>query len=83
LARRELRLLLTEPKTMSDHDHTGGDGHSHLGHSHSHVQVSGDTDTRRLTIALGLIVAFMTAEVVVGIVANSLALALGRRAPAH
>jgi cobalt-zinc-cadmium efflux system protein len=43
----------------------------HSGHSHS---VTGETDTRRLTIALGLILAFMAAEVVAGILAQSLAL---------
>jgi cobalt-zinc-cadmium efflux system protein len=43
----------------------------HSGHSHS---VTSGTDTRRLTIALGLILAFMAAEVVAGILANSLAL---------
>jgi cobalt-zinc-cadmium efflux system protein len=42
------------------------------GHSHSHVTPS--TDSRRLSIALGLIVAFMAAEVAVGIVVHSLAL---------
>lgn len=45
-------------------------GHSH-GHGHG---VSKDADSRWLSIALGLIVAFMCAEVVVGIMANSLAL---------
>src|ERR1700730_17277725 len=51
-----------------------GEGHSHAGRSHSHVQVSEDTDSRRLTIALALILAFMAAEVVAGIFAHSLAL---------
>jgi cobalt-zinc-cadmium efflux system protein len=40
-------------------------------HDHSH---RGSEDARRLGIALGLIVAFMVAEVVVGILAHSLAL---------
>jgi cobalt-zinc-cadmium efflux system protein len=45
--------------------------HDHAGHSHG---VGENTDSRRLAIALGLIVAFMATEVVVGILANSLAL---------
>jgi cobalt-zinc-cadmium efflux system protein len=40
---------------------------------HSH-NVSEDADKQRLAVALGLIVAFMAVEVVVGILANSLAL---------
>src|SRR5262249_20851148 len=46
------------------HDHTG----------HAHVHIDEETDSRRLAVALGLIVAFMVAEVVVGIVVHSLAL---------
>ena len=45
------------------------DGHE--GHSHA---VKPDADARRLWIALGLIAGFMAAEVVVGILADSLAL---------
>jgi cobalt-zinc-cadmium efflux system protein len=45
--------------------------HDHAGHSHG---VSEDADARRLWIALGLIASFMAVEVVVGILANSLAL---------
>src|SRR5690348_10884957 len=52
------------------HVHTHGHDH-HGGHSHA---VSADADRRYLTIALGLIVGFMACEVVVGIVAHSLAL---------
>lgn len=44
---------------------------SHAGHSHA---VSADTNKRRLTIALTLIVVFMAGEVTAGILANSLAL---------
>ena len=45
------------------------------GHSHSHPHVvSPDADRRRLSAALALILAFMAAEVVAGIVAHSLAL---------
>ena len=51
-----------------DHDHAGG---GHGGHSHG---VSADADTGKLTIALALIVGFMAVEVVVGILASSLAL---------
>jgi len=46
-------------------------GHSHAGHSHA---VRADADRRRLALALGLILAFMVAEVSVGVVAHSLAL---------
>jgi len=44
---------------------------SHAGHSHG---ASADADRGKLAIALSLILAFMAAEVVTGIVANSLAL---------
>ena len=48
--------------------------HSHgKGHSHSHG-VSENADTKRLSIALALIVGFMGVEVVVGILVHSLAL---------
>jgi len=46
-------------------------GHSHAGHSHG---ASADADRGKLWIALALILGFMAAEVVTGIVANSLAL---------
>ena len=57
---------------MSDqgHDHEGHH-HDHAGHSHG---VSADADRRYLTIALVLIVGFMAFEIVIGIVAHSLAL---------
>jgi cobalt-zinc-cadmium efflux system protein len=45
--------------------------HSHAGHSHD---ASAYADRGKLTLALALILAFMAAEVVTGIVANSLAL---------
>ncbi len=45
--------------------------HSHTGHNHG---ASADADRGKLTIALVLILGFMAAEVVTGIVANSLAL---------
>lgn len=57
-----------------EHVEQGHEGHSHAGHGHSHFQVGTDTDSRRLGIALGLIASFMAAEVVVGILAHSLAL---------
>lgn len=41
------------------------------GHSHG---IKEDADTRRLSAALGLIISFMAAEIVVGILAHSLAL---------
>ncbi len=51
------------------HDHAGH-SHGHAGHTH----VRADTDARALTIALVLIVSFMGAELVAGILASSLAL---------
>jgi cobalt-zinc-cadmium efflux system protein len=44
-----------------------------MGHDHAHVP-SGEADARRLGAAFALIVAFMVAEVVAGIVGSSLAL---------
>jgi cobalt-zinc-cadmium efflux system protein len=55
------------PHASDHHDHA----HDH-GHSHGHV--TEDTDRRRLTAALVLILAFMVVEVVVGITASSAAL---------
>ncbi len=56
----------------------GEDGHDHADHQHAvggHTHRAGaDADGRYLTIALLLIVGFMVFEVVVGIVAHSLAL---------
>ncbi|GLZ79692.1 putative cation transporter [Actinorhabdospora filicis] len=54
-----------------DHSHEGHGHGGHAGHSHG---VSADADKRWLSIALGLIVVFMAAEVVVGVVSGSLAL---------
>ena len=48
-------------------------GHDHGHHGHSHAP-SADADRRWLTIALLLIVGFMVVEVVVGLIASSLAL---------
>ncbi len=52
------------------HDHAA---HAHGAHPHTHA-IRADADRGRLTFALGLIVAFMAAEVGVGVVAHSLAL---------
>ena len=49
------------------HDH----GHGHAGHHHG---VSADADVGKLTLALVLIVSFLVVEVVVGVIAGSLAL---------
>ncbi|MER5484260.1 cation diffusion facilitator family transporter [Streptomyces sp. NPDC002812] len=60
-----------------DHDtvaaagHEGHEGHGHAGHSHG---VAADADRRWLGIALGLITGFMAIEVVIGVLAHSLAL---------
>ncbi|MFF7166867.1 cation diffusion facilitator family transporter [Streptomyces sp. NPDC008086] len=61
---------------MSDHGHEHSPGHEHgegghAGHSHG---VSADSDRRWLAIALALITGFMAIEVVIGIIAQSLAL---------
>jgi cobalt-zinc-cadmium efflux system protein len=67
---------------MSDHGHEHGPGQAHgsghdhgagghAGHSHD---VSADADRRWLAIALTLITGFMAVEVVIGIMASSLAL---------
>ncbi|MEU8744909.1 cation diffusion facilitator family transporter [Streptomyces sp. BPPL-273] len=61
---------------MSDHGHEHGPGHEgenhgHAGHSHG---VSADTDRRWLGTALALITGFMAIEVVIGVMAQSLAL---------
>ncbi|KAA8887202.1 cation transporter [Nocardia colli] len=55
------------------HEHEHGHGHGNGGHGHSHG-VSGDADRRWLTVALALIGGFMLVEVVIGLLANSLAL---------
>lgn len=54
----------------SRHGHDG-QGHGHGGHGHG---VAADADRRWLAIALGLIGTFMAVEVVIGVVAQSLAL---------
>jgi cobalt-zinc-cadmium efflux system protein len=46
----------------------------HHGHGHHHHGVGAETAVRPLVIALGLIVCFMAVEVVLGVVAHSLAL---------
>jgi len=57
---------------MSEHHHDhGAHGHDSGGHAHA---ITIDTDRRYLTIALALIVGFMAFEVVVGLLARSLAL---------
>ncbi len=61
--------------SAADHDHAAEPRRAHeSAHGHSHVRVGSDTDSRRLAFALALIATFMTAEVVVGILARSLAL---------
>jgi cobalt-zinc-cadmium efflux system protein len=62
------------PEATAGHDQAASHGHA-AGHGHGHGHgVTGDADRRWLGIALGLIVTFMVAEVVVGIIAGSLAL---------
>jgi cobalt-zinc-cadmium efflux system protein len=50
------------------------EGHAAHSHEHHHYAVAPDADRRRLAIALALILAFMVAEVVAGLLADSLAL---------
>lgn len=60
-----------------DADHDGRDrtDHERERHDHDHgAAVTADSDRRYLTAALGLIVCFMVAEVVLGLAAHSLAL---------
>lgn len=52
-------------------EHADGHGHGPGGHSHG---VAADADRRWLGISLGLIAGFMAVEVIIGIVAHSLAL---------
>jgi cobalt-zinc-cadmium efflux system protein len=63
---RASETTVTTAGPSAGHDH--GDGHSHR---HG---VSADADRRWLAIALGLIAGFMVVEVVVGVMAQSLAL---------
>ncbi|WIM93156.1 cation diffusion facilitator family transporter [Actinoplanes oblitus] len=60
------------------HGHGHGHGHEHGGHGHGHGGhghgVRADADRRWLVGALGLITVFMAGEVVVGLIAGSLAL---------
>jgi len=58
--------------SLHTHAHDHGDHHAHR-HDHSH-ELKADADRRYLTTALVLIVGFMIFEIVVGIVAHSLAL---------
>ena len=57
---------------MSGHHHEHGE-HPHGGEGHAHG-ITTETDRRYLTIALVLIVGFMAFEVVIGLMARSLAL---------
>lgn len=62
--------------TPVDHPHSAHehDEHAHASHAgHTHT-IQENADTKRLTSALALIASFMVAEVVVGILAHSLAL---------
>lgn len=58
------------------HSHLPAHRHSHLpAHRHSHLPAaSSDPDVGRLKLALALILAFMAGEVVLGVLAHSLAL---------
>ena len=61
--------------TSAEHDH--GAGHGHAGHDHSHhhsVKGSSASHKRRLAITLVLAALYMVAEIVGGLITNSLAL---------
>ena len=74
LKRFKEAVEIPPPDHQSDRNHDlDGGGHSHGPGVHSHG-VSADANQRQLAIALGLIVGFMAVEVVVGLVAHSLAL---------
>ena len=60
------------PTEARHHETPPHPGHSH-GHGHGHA-VSADADRRYLTAALALLIVFMAGEVVVGLLAQSLAL---------
>ncbi|MER7004341.1 cation diffusion facilitator family transporter [Dactylosporangium sp. NPDC000555] len=61
------------PAQVQEHGEHGEHGHGHGADGHHHG-VSRDADRRWLTVALGLIAAYMIGEVVVGLLARSLAL---------
>ena len=63
--------MTTQDHPVDEHEHDEHRHGSHSGHSHA---ISEDADAKRLAIALGLIVSFMAVEVIVGILAHSLAL---------
>jgi cobalt-zinc-cadmium efflux system protein len=50
------------------------EAHAHHSHEHHHHAVAPEADRRRLAAALALILAFMVAEIVAGLLASSLAL---------
>jgi cobalt-zinc-cadmium efflux system protein len=62
----------TSDEHQHEHDEPAGHGQAH-GHGHG-SGVSAQTDRRWLGVALGLIVGFMAVEVVIGVLAQSLAL---------
>jgi cobalt-zinc-cadmium efflux system protein len=49
-------------------------GQAHGGHAHHHHELAPDADRRRLAIALAVILTYMAAEVVTGLIAGSVAL---------
>jgi len=56
--------VMSHDRAHAGHDHDKGHGH----------EVSADADRRWLSVALALIVAFMLAEVAIGVLSRSLAL---------
>jgi cobalt-zinc-cadmium efflux system protein len=65
-ASRTIERMSLDTHVHATHEHGHGDHHHHA--------VAPDADRRRLAVALALILAFLVAEVVAGIVADSLAL---------
>ena len=72
LASGAARLRGGRPVSAGERGHPHSHRHGPGGHAHAHVAAT--TDSRRLTIALSLIVAFMALEVIAGIAGHSLAL---------
>lgn len=60
-------------RSAAHNHHDGGVAHGKHDHAHNHG-VSADADRRWLAFALALIATFMVAEVIVGVIAGSLAL---------
>jgi cobalt-zinc-cadmium efflux system protein len=63
-----------EQERDHDHDHDHDHGHDHGAHGHGHHGHAGEEGKRDLLIALSITLLMMVAEIVGGLIANSLAL---------